>query len=84
MPQSTTMEFKSGSKANTHRFLSYLFVIDINIEEKELAAIREEVCSVVSNLPENNNIGLMTYGRNVHVYEFASRINTNYCINGQK
>ncbi len=78
------MEYKSGVKVNTNRFLSFLFVIDINIEEKELAAIRDELCSVVSNLPENYNVGLITYGKNVQVYEFATRINTNYCINGEK
>jgi len=40
MEQSTTMEYKSGPKGGNY-FYSYLFVVDINIEEKELAAIRE-------------------------------------------
>ena len=40
--------------------------------------------NVISGLPENINVGLVTYGRNVKVYELASRINTNYCINGTK
>lgn len=30
------------------------------------------------------NVGLVTYGKNAHIYEFASKINTNYCVNGQK
>ena len=29
-------------------------------------------------------MGLITYGKNVHVHEFATRINTNFCINGAK
>lgn len=39
---------------------------------------------VVSCLPDKYNVGLVTYGRNAHIYEFASKINTNYCINGTK
>lgn len=27
---------------------------------------------------------MITYGKNVHVYEFSTKINTNYCINGVK
>lgn len=83
MASNTTFEFRSGPKAVNYR-TSYLFVVDINIEEKELAAIREEMGKVVSRLPDNCNVGLITYGRNVHVYEFSTKINTNYCINGTK
>ena len=39
---------------------------------------------MLARLPDKYNIGLVTYGRNAHVYEFASKINTNYCINGTK
>lgn len=39
---------------------------------------------MVTNLPDYYNVGLITYGKNVHVYELASRINTNFCINGEK
>ena len=39
---------------------------------------------MVTNLPEHYNVGLITYGRNVKVYELANKINTNYCINGSK
>lgn len=59
-------------------------MVDINIEEKELTAIKEELCGVISRLPEMYNVGLVTYGKNAHIYEFASKINTNYCVNGQK
>lgn len=40
LPKNSTFEFRSGSKAKDYRY-SYLFVVDINIEEKELAAIKE-------------------------------------------
>lgn len=59
-------------------------MVDINIEEKELTAIKEELCGVITCLPERYNIGLVTYGKNAHIYEFSTKINTNYCINGQK
>ena len=39
---------------------------------------------MVAKLPQNYNVGLITYGKNVHVYELANKINTNYCINGLK
>lgn len=58
--------------------------MDTNVEEKELVAIREELAAVVERLPAKYNVGLVAYGRNVHVYEFASKINTNYCLNGTK
>ena len=83
MAQNSTIEFRSGSKLKDYRY-SYLFVVDINIEEKELAAIKEELCGVVARLPDMYNVGLVTYGKNAHIYEFASKINTNYCVNGQK
>ncbi len=49
-----------------------------------MAAIREELSNVIETLPDNYNVGLITYSKNVHVYEFSSRINTNFCINGTK
>jgi len=83
MESSLTLEFRTGNKVSNYRS-GYLFVIDINLEEKELASIREEVSKVVSNLPDHYNVGLITYGKNVKVYELGSKINTNYCINGSK
>lgn len=83
MAQNSTFEFRSGGKVNKHQY-AYLFVVDINVEEKELAAVREEILGVVERLPSKYSVGLLTYGRNVHIYEFASKINTNYCINGTK
>lgn len=38
----------------------------------------------MAGLPEHYNVGLVTYGKNVKVYELSSRINTNFCINGSK
>lgn len=58
--------------------------MDINLEEKELTAIKEELCGVITRLPDRYNIGLVTYGKNAHIYEFSTKINTNYCVNGQK
>jgi protein transport protein SEC23 len=83
MEANATLEFKTGAKPNGFR-RSYIFVVDTNLEEKELAAIREELGGVVAGLPEHYNVGLITYGRNVKVYELSARINTNYCINGVK
>lgn len=83
MQGNTTIEFRTGAKVTGFRS-GYLFVVDVNVEEKELAAIREEMANVVEGLPDHFNVGLVTYGRNVKVYELASRINTNFCINGTK
>jgi hypothetical protein len=83
MAENSTFEFRSGKAGTNHRYC-YLFVVDVNVEEKELAAIREELAGAVSRLPDKYNVGLITYGRNAHIYEFASKINTNYCVNGTK
>ena len=40
----------------------------------------------ISSLPVDNSyyVGLMTFNKNVQVYELSSRINTVFCINGLK
>lgn len=83
MAKNTTIEFKTGAKVSNYRS-SYIFIVDVNVEEKELASIREQLAAVVEGLPETYHVGVVTYGKNVRVYELASRINTNYCINGTK
>jgi protein transport protein SEC23 len=83
MAQNSTFEFRSGGKVSNHKYC-YLFVVDINVEDNELAAVREEMVGVIERLPDKYSIGLITYGRNVHIYEFSTRINTKYCINGTK
>ena len=35
-------------------------------------------------MPSYYHVGLITYGKNVKVYELSNKINTNFCINGCK
>ena len=54
------------------------------MDEKELSSILDEIIKVVKILPDHARVGLVTFNKFVFVYEFASKINTVYCINGNK
>jgi hypothetical protein len=49
----------------------YLFMIDVCVSEDELAACKASVMQAISTLPEYVYVGLVTFGRHVHVYELG-------------
>ena len=48
--------------------------------------MKQSLADAVSAIPANGTyfVGLITFNKNVHVYELASKINTVFCINGLK
>ena len=51
--------------------LIFLFVIDTCLDEEDLQAVKESLEMFLSLLPPNALIGLITYGRMVHIHELG-------------
>eukprot|EP00762_Andalucia_godoyi_P002942 ANDGO_04183.mRNA.1 Protein transport protein SEC23 len=48
-----------------------IFVVDLAITEAELKVVKDSIAQVLNLLPEQTNVGLVTYGANVSVYELG-------------
>lgn len=93
-PEYCSLEFKHEVKAQPAQKQPLplssqnclLFVVDLCISEKELNSIKASLVSVLEGMPTDGScfVGLITFYKHVNVYELASKINTNYCINGSK
>lgn len=68
----------------------FLFVLDTCMEEEDLQAVKESLQMSLSLLPPNALVGLITYGRMVHVHELntteesGSGISRSYVFRGTK
>src|SRR3954451_13153208 len=49
----------------------FLFVIDTCLIEEELKQIKTSIFQSLLLLPPNSLVGLLTFGRNVHIHELA-------------
>uniref|UniRef100_A0A224XJ36 Protein transport protein SEC23 n=1 Tax=Panstrongylus lignarius TaxID=156445 RepID=A0A224XJ36_9HEMI len=49
----------------------FLFVVDICIDEEELAALKDSLQTSLSLLPQNSLVGLITFGRMIQVHELG-------------
>ena len=91
-PQISTFEYKIESKTPPKQDLPatsnncLLFLVDLCILEKEMEAVKQSLAEAVAAIPANGSyfVGLITFNKNVHVYELSSKINTVFCINGLK
>lgn len=45
----------------------FLFVMDTCVDEEELGALRESITMSLSLMPANALVGLITFGRHIHV-----------------
>jgi protein transport protein SEC23 len=63
----------------------YLFLIDTCVSEDELSACKAAVMQAISTLPEYVHVGLITFGRHVHVYELGfTECSKAYVFRGSK
>lgn len=92
-PQYTTIEYVLPMKPSqsTQNFGSngnspaYLFVIDTVIPEDEIAALATSITQMLSLLPENALVGLITFGTQVNVFELGfTECVKSYCFKGSK
>lgn len=69
MPQFTTIEYANAPSAAAAPV--FLLVVDTAVISDELAALKRSLLQSLMLLPPNALVGLISYGRNVHVYELA-------------
>lgn len=63
----------------------YLLVIDTCLDEEDLTALKETLQMSLSLLPPNALIGLITFGRMIHVHELGCEgISKSYVFRGTK
>ena len=81
--ENNTVEYKLNSKpANPPIFM---FLIDTALEEDELNQLKESIQEIISTLPQDCQIGLITYGRMCNVIELGSTdFPISYALNGEK
>nr|CUU98170.1 hypothetical transcript [Hymenolepis microstoma] len=70
MPQFTTIEY-TITKAPAPPPV-FLVVMDTCLEEAEFNALRNAILQLITQLPPNCMIGLITFGRMVHIHELNS------------
>ena len=81
--ENNTVEYKLNAKpANPPIFM---FLIDTALEEDELNQLKESIQEIISTLPQDCQIGLITYGRMCNVIELGSTdFPISYALNGEK
>ena len=63
----------------------FLFVVDLCLEAKELASVKNSIMMTLSLLPENSVVGLITFGRTIQLYELSfDMLPKAYVFNGKK
>jgi len=83
MPQYTTMEYTIES--HVPKPPVFLFVVDTCIIEEELEQAKQSILQSLMLLPENAMVGLITFGKNVHVHELSfDECPKNYVFCGTK
>ena len=81
--ENSTVEYKLNLKqANPPIFI---FLIDTAILEEELNQVKDSIQEILGTLPEDCQIGIITYGRMVNVIELGSTdFPISYALNGEK
>lgn len=63
----------------------FVYIVDLAIEEEELASLKENLSTSLDLLPANSMISLITYGKHVNVHEIGFQgTNYFYTFNGSK
>jgi len=83
IPQFSTIEYTLPKRVATPPV--YLFVVDTCMEEEDLEALKESVQMSLSLIPPEALVGLITFGRMVHIHELSCEgISKSYVFNGTK
>ncbi|OQV18774.1 Protein transport protein Sec23A [Hypsibius exemplaris] len=84
MPQFTTIEY-TLPRPNQGMPPIFLFVVDTCMEEDDLQSLKESLDTCLTVLPANALVGLITFGRMVHVHEIAfEHIPRSFVFRGNK
>lgn len=69
IPQYTTMEYIIDPTSD--RPPAFVFVVDTCVIDEELIQVKTSILQSLMLLPENSRVGLITFGKNVHIHELA-------------
>jgi len=69
IPQFTTLEY-TITRAQPSPSI-FLYVVDTAVDEEELGSLKESLQMSLSLLPQNAIVGLITFGKMVHVHEMG-------------
>mmetsp|Transcript_26487 Transcript_26487/g.36914 ORF Transcript_26487/g.36914 Transcript_26487/m.36914 type:complete len:755 (+) Transcript_26487:138-2402(+) len=69
MPKFTTMEYVLDKKTQSSPI--FLFVLDTCMQPEELAELKTTLLQCLVYLPEDCGVGLITFGKHVHVHELG-------------
>ena len=71
LPENSTVEYKLSKKESN--FPTFIFVIDTSVDEDELNELKETIQGVLSTIPQECSIGIITFGNmcNIHEIGFA-------------
>jgi protein transport protein SEC23 len=84
MPQMTTIEYQI-TKPNERLAPAFLFVVDTCLREEELQALKDSVIQSLDLMPENSNVGLITYGTVVQLWQLTgTTVATSYAFSNKK
>jgi protein transport protein SEC23 len=65
----TTIEYKLNKKETN--FPTFLFLIDLSIDEEELQELKESIQNTLQNMPTDCQIGIITFGNMCNVVELG-------------
>jgi protein transport protein SEC23 len=83
LPENTTVEYKLSKKESNWPI--FIFLIDTAIEEEELVELKESIQQVLSSLPQDCQIGIITFGNMCQVHEIGfTEFPISYTFKGEK
>lgn len=83
LQEETTVEYKLSKKESG--FPIFLFIIDTAIEEEDLIELKESIQSILSTIPQDCQVGIITYGNMCQVHEIGfSDYPVSYVFRGEK
>ena len=78
LPHQLTLEHSSYILARhvplPFKYMAYLFVIDMTIDEKQLLAVKRAVLELIENIEDERTVGLITYDKYVNLYDLGAKV----------
>lgn len=83
LPESMTVEYRLSKKESNSPI--FIFLIDTAVEEDELNELKDSIQGVLGSLPQDCQIGIITFGNMCNVHEIGfSEFPVSYTFKGEK
>ncbi len=81
--ENSSVEYKLSKKESNYP--TFVFVIDTSVDEEELNELKETIQITLSNIPQECNIGMITFGNMCNIHEIGfSEFPVCYSLKGEK